>query len=177
MALLKPGATAFLDRDGTINVSAAPGEYISSPEQLRILPGAADAIRSLNERGNPVVVVTNQRGISLGIMSHEDVYGVHERLRELLAVRDAHIDALFYCPHEIGTCGCRKPGSGMFLKAERQIPDVKLDGAAMIGDSDLDVEAGLALGLTTVKIAGRSDPPDSRVLSARTLEEAVSTLT
>ncbi len=61
--LARRGA-AFLDRDGTINVKAPDGEYITAPEQVRLLPGAAAAIRRLNDAGVLVMVVTNQRGIA-----------------------------------------------------------------------------------------------------------------
>lgn len=160
-ARLSPGATAFLDRDGTINASAPEGEYITGPEQLRLLPGAAEAIGLLNALPARVVVVTNQRGVALGKMSEADVAAVHERLRAELLRAGASVDAIFHCPHEKDACDCRKPGTGMFERAAREVTGVRLEGAAMVGDSALDVEAGRRLGLTTVRIgpAAAGEPP------------------
>lgn len=149
---LEPGRTAFLDRDGTINEAAAEGEYVTSPEEIRLLPGAAEAIRVLNERDIRVVVVTNQRGIALGTMSEADLRRVNERLIEDLARYGAHLDAILHCPHHEGACECRKPGTGMFERAAREVEGVELAGAAMIGDTARDIEAGRRLGLTTVRI-------------------------
>ncbi len=162
--LLAPGATAFLDRDGTINEPAAAGEYILDPGEVRLLPGAAEAIARLNALPAKVVVVTNQRGIALGRMSETDLAAVNERLRELLAEGGAALDAIFHCPHGLDSCNCRKPGPGMFERAAREVEGVRLGGAAMIGDSALDVEAGRRLGLTTVRLGGSAagDPEPTR---------------
>ena len=151
---LEPGRTAFLDRDGTINESPPEGEYVTSPEGIRLLPGAAEAIRRLNEHPAKVVVVTNQRGIALGRMTEADLSAVHERLEAELAREGAHLDAILHCPHHEGMCECRKPGPGMFERAAREIDGVELAGAAMVGDTARDVEAGRRLGLTTVRLGG-----------------------
>jgi D-glycero-D-manno-heptose 1,7-bisphosphate phosphatase len=151
--------TVFLDRDGTINRGAAEGDYIRSAEEIELLPGAAEAIRTLNQLPAKVVVVTNQRGIALGLMSEDDLAAVNARLEELLAAEGAQLDAILHCPHGKDECDCRKPGPGMFERATREIPGVSLEGAAMIGDSPLDVEAGNRLGLTTIRL-GPSTPGD-----------------
>lgn len=156
--LLAPGATAFLDRDGTINVGAPAGEYVLSSDRLELLPGAAAAIRRLNELPAKAIVVTNQRGIALGLMSEADLTAVNARLEELLTAEGARVDAILHCPHGKDECDCRKPGPGMFRRAVQEVPGVSLEGAAMIGDSALDIEAGNRLDLTTVRIG-----PDRRV--------------
>lgn len=153
------GHTVFLDRDGTINRGAAEGGYIRSAGEVELLPGAAAAIRLLNELPARVVVVTNQRGIARGLMSEEDLAAVNARLEELLAAEGAGLDAILHCPHEKGECECRKPGPGMFERAVAEVSGASLGGAAMIGDSALDVEAGNRLGLTTVRL-GPSAPGD-----------------
>jgi D-glycero-D-manno-heptose 1,7-bisphosphate phosphatase len=160
---LAPGSTAFLDRDGTINVGAEEGEYIVSPAEIRLLDGAAEAIRLLNELPARVVVVTNQRGIALGKMSEDDLTAVNAELGAQLAREGARLDASLHCPHEKDECDCRKPDPGMFERAVAENPGVRLEGAAMVGDSALDVEAGRRLGLTTVRLgpSAAGDPtPD-----------------
>jgi D-glycero-D-manno-heptose 1,7-bisphosphate phosphatase len=156
--LRAPGA-AFLDRDGTINVKAAEGEYVESPDQLVLIPGAAAAIRRLNDAGLKVVVVTNQRGIALGRMGEGDLDAVHLRLEELLAAEAAaRLDAIFHCPHGLDSCDCRKPEAGLFLQAKERWPEIDLARSAMVGDSEVDALAGKRLGMTTFHLG--HDAPD-----------------
>jgi D-glycero-D-manno-heptose 1,7-bisphosphate phosphatase len=164
---LAPGRTAFLDRDGTIDESPPAGEYVSSPDEVQLIEGAAEAIRALNEHGARVVVVTNQRGIALGRMSEADLQAVNERLEAELARSGARLDAIVHCPHHEGACDCRKPATGMFERAAREIDGVEIAGGAMVGDSAIDVEAGRRLGLTTVRLgaAAPGDPPADHTAS------------
>jgi D-glycero-D-manno-heptose 1,7-bisphosphate phosphatase len=150
---LSPGAVAFLDRDGTINHKASAGEYVTDPADMRVLDGAAAAIRRLNDAGVPVIVVTNQRGIALGLMSERDLEAVHACLAELLdAEAGARLDAILHCPHERGTCSCRKPAPGLLLEAAARWPSIDLGSSTMVGDSQADVEAGRAVGATTIRL-------------------------
>jgi D-glycero-D-manno-heptose 1,7-bisphosphate phosphatase len=148
--------TAFLDRDGTITRKPTEGSYVLAPEQLQLLPGAGDAIRRLNQAGWRVVVVTNQRGIARGLMSEEDLASVHERLRALLEETGATIDRIYHCPHEAGTCECRKPGTGLLETARREDPEMSFERAVLIGDSQIDIDAGRAAGIRTVAIGSAS---------------------
>jgi D-glycero-D-manno-heptose 1,7-bisphosphate phosphatase len=162
----------FLDRDGTINVKAPEGEYITGPEQLRLLPGAAEGIRRLNRAGVPVIVITNQRGIALGRMDETDLAAVHARLRELLGDQDAQVDGILHCPHEKGTCECRKPGTLMLRLAQDSLGLTTLRHCLMIGDSSSDVEAGRRAGARTVLLAP-SGPALAKIEVAPTLLAAV----
>jgi D-glycero-D-manno-heptose 1,7-bisphosphate phosphatase len=144
--------TAFLDRDGTINEKPPEGSYITSPDQIQLLPGAAAAIRRLNEAGWRVIVVTNQRGVAKGLMGEKDLQRVHDRLLGLLGESGAAIDRIYFCPHEIGTCDCRKPATGLLDRARDDDPEISFDRAVLIGDSQSDVDAGRAAGIMTVGI-------------------------
>jgi D-glycero-D-manno-heptose 1,7-bisphosphate phosphatase len=170
---LAPGATVFLDRDGTINESPPEGEYVMAPEELRLLDGAAEAIRLLNEHPAKVVVVTNQRGIALGRMSEADLHRVHERLTAELSERGARLDAILHCPHAEDSCDCRKPRPGMLERAAREVEGVELTGAAMVGDTARDIEAGRSLGLTTVRIGRAAEGEPVADHDAASLLEAV----
>jgi len=151
------GRTAFLDRDGTINVKAPQGEYVRSVAEFRYLPGAQDAIRMLDDAGWRVVVVTNQRGIALGRMTDEAVDEIHRRLREL------PVAAVYVCPHEKGACDCRKPGTGLFLQAQRDFPEIEFARSVVIGDAPSDIAAGEALGCRTILVG---EPPLPSLLDA-----------
>jgi D-glycero-D-manno-heptose 1,7-bisphosphate phosphatase len=150
--LSHPGV-AFLDRDGTINAKAPEGDYVKRRSELALLPGAAQAIRRLNDAGVTVIVVTNQRGIALGRMSEDDLAQIHQALAaKLEAAAGARVDAIFHCPHDIGRCDCRKPDVGLFRRAQERFPWIDLRRSAMIGDGESDVEAARRLGMRAVRI-------------------------
>jgi D-glycero-D-manno-heptose 1,7-bisphosphate phosphatase len=153
--------TAFLDRDGTINQKAPEGEYVTSPAQFHYLPGAEDAIRLLADAGWRVVVVTNQRGIALGRMTAAAVDEIHRHMLEL------PIAAVYVCPHEKGVCDCRKPGTGLFLDAQRDFPEIDFGRSVVIGDAPSDLAAGDALGCRTILVG--SPPLPSLLDAARRL--------
>jgi histidinol-phosphate phosphatase family protein len=168
---------AFLDRDGVINRNAPTGDYIKTVRELEILPGVPEAIRLLNERGYRVIVVTNQRGVSRGIMTVADVEQVHDALRSELSESGASLDAIYYCPHAEGSCDCRKPQTGMFLRALRDFPDIDLRECVVVGDSRRDMEAAQALNchrmLITDTEAGRQCAHEHGIEAAGSLLEAV----
>lgn len=154
MSASRPGLRwIFLDRDGTINVKPRPGEYVTAPAQIRLLAGAAGAIRRVNRAGIWVGIVTNQRGVALGQMSMGDLEAVHRRLHAELARRGAHVDAVYVCPHEEGTCMCRKPLPGLLLQAQQDVGDMDFSQAVVIGDSPSDIQAGWSVGARTVLLA------------------------
>src|SRR5690242_10402196 len=122
----------FMDRDGVINVRAPRGEYIERWEDWRLVPEAVNWIKLFNALGYLVIVVTNQRGVALGRMTAEDVECIHSEMVKLLAAHGARVDDVFYCPHEAGTCGCRKPLPGMVREAAAKW-DIDLSRSALIG--------------------------------------------
>jgi D-glycero-D-manno-heptose 1,7-bisphosphate phosphatase len=141
--------TVFLDRDGTINVKAAAGEYVTSPGELILLPGAARAVAALNAARVRTVLVTNQRWLS-GPAADPALYAaVHDRLVQLLAREGAWLDAAYHCPHALAACDCRKPGTGMLRRAARE-HGFSLSESVIIGDSDADMTAGRSAGTATI---------------------------
>jgi D-glycero-D-manno-heptose 1,7-bisphosphate phosphatase len=148
--------TVFLDRDGTLNVKAAEGEYITSPAELVLLPGAAKAVAALNAAGLRTVLVTNQRWLSEPSADPARFVAINDRLEQLLADEGARLDAAYYCPHAAGSCDCRKPLGGMLLRAARE-HGLDLAESVMIGDSDTDVMAGRAAGTATVLLRSGGD--------------------
>ena len=144
----------FLDRDGVLNEKLPEGQYVRTPAELRTLSGAGAAVARLNRAGLRVLVVSNQRGIALGLYSAADVERVHAYLGQQLSADGAHIDAFYFCPHDRLECGCRKPLPGMFEQARTDFPDITAASSVMIGDSLSDIEFGKRLGMATVFIAG-----------------------
>jgi D-glycero-D-manno-heptose 1,7-bisphosphate phosphatase len=147
-------STVFLDRDGVLNEKAPEGAYVARWEDFRILPGVPGALGRLNRAGLRVIVLSNQRGIALGLYTAADVLAIHAALERLLSGYGAHVDAFFFCPHDEGQCNCRKPLPGLFEQAAARFPAVAASASAMIGDSLADMEFGRRLGMTTFLIAG-----------------------
>ena len=136
----------FLDRDGVINEAVPEGEYIVSRDGFRLRPEIIPLIRFAHAIGYLVVVVTNQRGVSLRQMTQADLDDIHAYMRELLAAEDADIDAVYACTHGLDdNCDCRKPKPGMFFTAARDL-DIDLSESVMVGDRATDIEAGKAAG-------------------------------
>ena len=140
-----PRPAVFLDRDGTILVEK---NYLADPDEVELIPGAAEAMRRLQDAGYALVVVTNQSGIARGLYGEPEYRRVDERMRELLQRHGVLVDASYHCPHHpehTGECDCRKPAPGLFLRA---IDELSLDPARawLIGDRLRDVEAARGLG-------------------------------
>jgi histidinol-phosphate phosphatase family protein len=172
----------FLDRDGTVMEDA---HYIKSPDQVRLIPGAAAAVKRINDAKVPAIVITNQSGIARGIFTLEDYEAVRKHFESLLQAEGAHIDASYFCPHhptKTGPCDCRKPGTEMF---ESAIRDFKLDAnnVAYIGDRWRDVAAAKKLGGRGIMIHSHMTTREDRrkaqedgIHAANTLADAVEML-
>jgi len=153
---IQPKPAVFLDRDGTICEEVG---YLDHPDKLRLIPGAAEAIRKLREAGFWVFVTTNQSGVARGYFTESVVQNVHERLNRLLAEAGACVDAYFYCPHHPNAvfeqyrqeCRCRKPNIGMIEQAVAQFP-VELDRSFTVGDKLSDCEFGRNAGLIPILV-------------------------
>jgi D-glycero-D-manno-heptose 1,7-bisphosphate phosphatase len=144
----------FLDRDGVLNQNPGGGKFVTCWEEFQLLPGTGDAISWLNRSGRKVIVVTNQRAVALNLISREDLDRLHDQLRQKLAAKNAHLDAIYVCPHDVGECNCRKPLTGLFEQAFGDFPDAQSANSVMIGDSLRDIEAGVRLGMRTVFLTG-----------------------
>ena len=139
-------AAVFLDRDGTL---VHDRHYLSDPAALELLPGAAAAVRRLNQAGLFVALVTNQSGIGRGIYTTADMDRVHDVIQSQLG---GLIDGFYHCPHlPCDDCECRKPGLKMIRDAERDL-DLELSRSWFIGDKKIDVEAGKAAGMGTALV-------------------------
>ncbi len=146
--------TVFLDRDGVLNEKMPEGRYVASWEEFHILPGVPEALARLNRIGLRVIVVSNQRGVALGLYTLADVEAMHAKFERLLQSEGARVDAFYVCPHDTNRCNCRKPLPGLFEQAVAQFPEISAATSVMIGDSLLDIEFGRRLGMATILIEG-----------------------
>ena len=166
----------FLDRDSVIVEDV---HFLTTVEQLRVLPGVAEALQRLQEQFY-LVVVTNQSGIARGLLTEDDLFDIHAELVERLAAEAVVIDAFYYCPHlpeaTVGgydvECDCRKPRPGMLLRAAQDW-DIDLPRSFMVGDQPRDAEAGTSAGARSV-LLGSADGsvPDLAAAAALILSES-----
>ncbi len=154
----------FLDRDGTINEQMG---YINHISRFILLPGAAQAIRILNEQNIPVVVVTNQSGLARGYFPPSLLDEVHAKMEWELAAEGAHIDGLYICPHHPEAkeeqfrkdCNCRKPKTGLLEQAAAEL-SLDLGRSFMVGDRWSDLKCGARVGAASILVLtgyGRGD--------------------
>lgn len=161
----------FLDRDGTIIEDTVD---IRDASGVTLLPGAAQAIRRLNEAQIPVYVITNQSGIARGVFTREDYEAVRARMEALLSAEGASIAGSYMCPHHpdvTGPCECRKPGTLMYRQAAEE-HDLDLARSFFIGDRWRDVAAALAFGGHGILVPTRATPDEEREKARREVDMA-----
>jgi len=146
----------FLDCDGTLIEDTG---YINSPDQVKLLEGVTEALVELRAMGYKLIVVSNQSGVARGIVTEQVLGEIHNRLRQQLAEKGAHLDQIYYCPyHPEGVVrkyrkesDWRKPNPGMLLAAADEL-SIDLSQSWCIGDSNRDIEAGLRAGCKTILV-------------------------
>lgn len=133
----------LLDRDGTLIVDMI---YAHEPERVELMPYAAEVLREFQPQF-ALIVVSNQSGIGRGLITHEQVRAVNDRVAELFAAEGVRFADSYYCPHGPDDgCPCRKPRPGLILQAAAA-HDLELPRSIMIGDRDTDVAAAAAAGV------------------------------
>ena len=163
-----PRGAVFLGRDGVLN---AVVDRWTSAEQLQLLPGAAAAIRRINQSEYLTVVVSNQPAVARGWLSEAELERIHAKLDTQLGTARAYLDRVCYCPHDPApesagglpeyqvSCPCRKPAPGMILAAAAEF-NIDLPRSWMVGDRTDDIEAGKRAGCRTILLRtgqGRGD--------------------
>lgn len=148
----------FLDRDNTLIDNDG---YLADPEQVRMLPGAAEAVSRFRKAGYYVIVVTNQSGVARGHFTEDQLSAVNQRMQDLLRAHGTGVDALYYCPYLPGPeavvesyrkdSDLRKPKPGMLLLAAKDM-DLDLAASWVVGDAERDIDAGRTAGCRTIRI-------------------------
>ena len=140
----------LLDRDGTI---IAERDYLFDPNEVELIPGAAEALKELQEMGLGLVVVTNQSAIARGFFGKAQLDLIHQRLSVLLGAYGVHLDGIYVCPHvPEDNCSCRKPKPGLVEQAMKDFNfDPKL--CFVVGDKACDIELGQRIGAKTLLVS------------------------
>lgn len=158
----KEQKAVFLDRDGTINQYVG---FLTDIKQFELMEGVEEAVGRINLAGYLAIVVTNQPVIARGELTVGGLKEIHNKMETLLGQKGAYLDAVFYCPHHPDKgypgeitglkreCNCRKPKPGLFYQAAEDY-HINLRDSWMVGDSDTDIQAGLAAGCHVAGIGG-----------------------
>jgi len=153
--ILDSSWTLFLDRDGVIN-EKLENDYVKNWDEFKFKEGALQAIAGLGKIFGRVFVVTNQRGVGLGLMTEEILNEIHEKMLSDVVKESGRIDKIYYCTETDKNAECRKPNIGIGLKAKDDYPEIEFSKSIMIGDSISDMEFGKNLGMKTVFIGDKS---------------------
>lgn len=139
----------FLDRDGVIN-QLRPNDYVTSPDQLIVLPGVAEALAICRKYFQHIFIVTNQQGIGKHLMTEDDLTAIHQHMTSLIGP----IDRIYHCPNLVSDHSFRrKPNIGMAIQAKHDFPDLQLSQCLMVGDTYTDMLFGRRAKMKTVLIA------------------------
>ena len=141
----------LIDRDGAVN-RKPPDEdsYVTQWEEFEFPPGALEGLQLPAGLSAMLLVVTNQCGIARGLMTEQDLHGIHDRMRDEIATHGGRLDGVYFRPHDRGTCQCRKPATGLFQQARVDSPDTAFQRSIVVGDSYVDLEAAQAIGARPV---------------------------
>ena len=152
---MKPRPFIFVDRDGTLLQD--PG-YLHLLEDYAPLAGALEGLRTLQEAGFGIVIVTNQSGIARGYFSERDFHRFQEHVIADFRAHGVRIDASYFCPHdpEAG-CNCRKPATGLLERAQNEL-NVEMEGSWMIGDKPEDMELARRAGCRGIYVLTGEGP-------------------
>jgi histidinol-phosphate phosphatase family protein len=146
----------FLDRDGVIN-EKLKNDYVKNWDEFKFKDGALEAIAGLKQIFGRIFVVTNQRGVGLGLLTEEQLSKIHDNMLEEVSKVSGRIDQIYYCTAVDDSSEYRKPNIGMGLKAKSNFPEIEFSKSVIVGDSISDMEFGKKLGMKTVFIRNGCD--------------------
>lgn len=149
----------FLDRDGVINKDKG---YVYRIEDFEFCEGVFETLRTFQDLGYLLIIVTNQSGIGRGYYREEDFQTLTSWMCQAFLHVNVTIDAVYHCPHapELG-CSCRKPRSQMFEEAIQAF-DIDVKRSWMIGDKPSDMIAARGARIEQTIFIGEDQPSDAK---------------
>ena len=179
-----PRPVVFLDRDGTI---IHHKDLLTDPEEVELLPGVENFIKSLNKLGILIIVVTNQSVLARGLCSEERLLQINRKMEGLLAKKEAFLDATYFCPHHPDSgfmgevpelkvvCECRKPKLGLLKQAQRE-HDIDVDKSFYVGDTDTDALTAQGFGAKFFQIRSENKSSSQIEREFQTIEASIKEL-
>lgn len=148
----------FFDRDGVVNERILGG-YVRTWDEFRFMPEVGETLKQLKDLGYRTIIITNQRGVGLGLMSQTDLDSIHKSMQaELKKNFGVEFDDIISCTDAGNESGRRKPSPAMLLEAEKKY-NIDMSQSWMIGDTASDIEAGESAGAKTAFFLNTHEPP------------------
>jgi D-glycero-D-manno-heptose 1,7-bisphosphate phosphatase len=166
----------FFDRDGVINQRIMNG-YVHAWNEFHFLPDVGETLKEIKDRGYIAIIITNQRGVGLGLMTEADLADIHRRMQsQLLEEYGVQFDDIISCTDAVNESGRRKPAPAMLLEAKAKY-DIDLEMSWMIGDMASDIQAGISAGTKTAFLLNEYEKsPEDVTISISLLKEIVAYL-
>ena len=144
--------TLFLDRDGVLNHDVI-NDYVRNWNQFHFFETTLPAMKILAEKFSRIIVVTNQRGVGIELMSQKDLDNIHANMIAEIEQHNGRIDKIYFCTDtDRENSTHRKPATGMGLQAQQEFPDIDFKKSIMVGNNSSDMKFGRNLGMKTVFI-------------------------
>ena len=156
------GWTLFLDRDGVINYELT-NNYVKTWDEFQFYDTSLEALLILNNLFDIIVVVTNQRGVGLGIQSMDSLRVIHRNMLEQISAFGGRVDAVFAAIETDDKAPNRKPQTGMAAQALSMFPKIDFGKSIMVGNSYSDLVFGHNLGMLNVFITSTNPNPNSDI--------------
>lgn len=144
--------TLFLDRDGVINVEKR-GTYVLKKNDFVFYEGVKEALKKMSNVFGNILVATNQRGVSRGYLTLDDLKDIHDFMHEEISEAGGRIDKIYFCTDAENESQNRKPNPGMALQAKHDFPQIDFSKSIMVGNSESDVLFARNAGMHAVFIA------------------------
>jgi len=156
----------FMDRDGVINKDPqgwTEYSYVTRWEDFHFLPGTLGAFKRLSHAGYKTVIISNQQGVGKGYFTEKTLDDITKKMVKAIEETGGEVAGVYCCTHtKEERCDCRKPDSGLFIKAQKELGIDDLTALFYIGDTERDIQAGKKAGLKTILVlSGKSTLEDA----------------
>lgn len=150
--------TLFLDRDGVINHETV-GLYITKWQDFIFYEGVLEALKIFTQKFGRIIIITNQRGVTKGLMTEDDLKDIHINMLKVVDENEGHIQKIYYCIDRNDDSPNRKPNPGMGLMAKKDFPEIDFSKSIMIGNTMGDMKFGKNIGAFTIFIPSNRPAP------------------
>lgn len=149
--------TLFLDRDGVINHDT-PNSYVFNADGFKFFDNVPEAIKIFSELFSIIVVVTNQKGVGRGLMTLDDLNGIHTKMLKGIGEGNGRIDKIYFCTDLEDSSPNRKPNPGMAFQAKSDFPAIDFSKSIMVGNKLSDMQFAKSAGISTTVFLPTTNP-------------------
>ncbi|RSL35397.1 HAD-IIIA family hydrolase [Salibacterium salarium] len=165
---------AFFDRDGTI-IEDYPDHEWTGIEHPVFIDDSFNTLKEVIRKGYKVILITNQYIINEGYITIDQYHDINNQMINKLKHQGIELFDIFYCPHgKDEGCSCIKPKIGMVKQAIHKYPEININESFMIGDSTVDIELAINMGIKGFGIGVGSNYKDQNIYQLNTIKDLTS---